>query len=122
MPSAIAIRAFGSPTMIKLYQPPSDIPTILHALDCEGIRWRRGVCPVGPRSLSAQAAIREVLEISCRAMDRIDDPLSRATWLPGGRTYYEGIFDGTGEEFCDWVAGFHRGFGGPFMLVSVYSI
>src|ERR1700733_5858741 len=32
MPSAIATRAFGPPTMIKLYQRPSDIPTILHAL------------------------------------------------------------------------------------------
>jgi len=32
MPSAIAIRAFGPPTMIKLYQRPRDIPTILHAL------------------------------------------------------------------------------------------
>jgi hypothetical protein len=60
--------------------------------------------------LSAKAAIREVLANYCRGMDRIDDPLSRATWHPGGRAYYEGIFDGTGEEFCDWVPGFHRGF------------
>ena len=35
MPSAIVIRAFGPPTMIKLYQPPRDIPTILHALGTE---------------------------------------------------------------------------------------
>jgi hypothetical protein len=60
--------------------------------------------------LSAKAAIREVLENYCRAMDRIDIPLSRATWHPGGRAYYEGIFDGTCEEFCDFVPGFHRGF------------
>jgi SnoaL-like domain len=60
--------------------------------------------------LSAKAAIREVLENYCRAMDRIDVPLSRATWHPGGRAYYEGIFDGTGEEFCDWEPSFHRGF------------
>jgi hypothetical protein len=60
--------------------------------------------------LRAKAAIREVLENYCRSMDRIDVPLSRATWHPGGRAYYENIFDGTGEEFCGWVAGFHRGF------------
>src|SRR5215212_2016862 len=32
MPSAIAIRAFGPPRMIKLYQRQRDTPTILHAL------------------------------------------------------------------------------------------
>lgn len=34
----------------------------------------------------------------------------RSETHPGGRAYYEGIFDGTGEEFCDWVPSFHRGF------------
>jgi hypothetical protein len=62
--------------------------------------------------LSAQAAIREVLLNYCRGMDRIDVPLTRATWHPGGRAYYEGAegaFKGSGEEFCDHAAGYHRG-------------
>jgi hypothetical protein len=44
-------------------------------------------------------------------MDRIDVPLTKATWHPGGRAYYEGAGgarDCTGEEFCDWAADFHR--------------
>jgi hypothetical protein len=63
--------------------------------------------------LNAQTAIREVLVNYCRGMDRIDVPLTKATWHPGGRAYYEGAgpaSERTAEEFCDWAAGFHRGF------------
>jgi hypothetical protein len=44
-------------------------------------------------------------------MDRIDVPLTKATWHPGGRAYYEGTEgarDCTGEELCDYAADFHR--------------
>jgi hypothetical protein len=61
--------------------------------------------------LSAQAAIRDVLVNYCRGMDRIDVPLTKATWHPGGRAYYEGAGgarDCTGDVFCDWAADFHR--------------
>jgi len=60
-------------------------------------------------TLLAKDAIRQVLVNYCRGMDRMDDALSRATWHPGGRAFYEGIFDGTGDEFCAWVIEFHRG-------------
>ena len=60
-------------------------------------------------TLLAKDAIHQVLKDYCRGMDRMDDELSRATWHPGGKAFYEGIFDGTGDEFCTWVIEFHRG-------------
>ena len=60
-------------------------------------------------TLLAKDAIHQTLKNYCRGMDRIDDALSRATWHPGGRAFYEGIFDGSGDEFCAWVADYHRG-------------
>ncbi|WIW89509.1 nuclear transport factor 2 family protein [Sphingobium sp. V4] len=59
--------------------------------------------------LLAKDAIGQRLRDYCRGMDRIDDDLARALWHPGGEALYEGIFEGTGEGFCEWVAEFHRG-------------
>jgi hypothetical protein len=59
--------------------------------------------------LIAKDRIRHALGNYCRAMDRIDDDLARSLWHPGGEANYEQVFEGTGDEFCDWVAEFHRG-------------
>lgn len=59
--------------------------------------------------LIAKDKIRHALAAYCRGMDRIDDDLARSLWHPGGEANYETVFEGTGEEFCEWVAEFHRG-------------
>ena len=59
--------------------------------------------------LVAKDQIRQRLHDYCRGMDRIDDDLANALWHPGGEANYEGVFVGTGAEFCEWVAEFHRG-------------
>lgn len=60
-------------------------------------------------TLVAKDKISHVLAAYCRGMDRIDDDLARSLWHPDGEANYEMVFEGTGEQFCDWVADFHRG-------------
>lgn len=60
-------------------------------------------------TLIAKDKIAHALAAYCRGMDRIDDDLARSLWHPGGEAIYEMVFEGTGEEFCDWVVGFHHG-------------
>jgi hypothetical protein len=58
-------------------------------------------------TLLAKDAIHEALVNYCRGMDRIDDPLSRASWHEGGGAFYEGMGDVPGHAFCDSVLDFH---------------
>ena len=53
--------------------------------------------------LVAKEAIRKVLYTYCRALDRMDRPLASTVFHPGATAHYDGIFEGTGEGFLDWV-------------------
>ena len=48
-------------------------------------------------------AIRDVLSRYCRGLDRMDRPLADTVWHEGGTAFYDGIFEGTGAGFLDWV-------------------
>lgn len=50
-----------------------------------------------------QQAIRDVLARYCRGLDRMDREMADTVWHPGGTALYEGIFEGTGHGFLDWV-------------------
>lgn len=52
-------------------------------------------------------AITRVLHAYCEAMDERDRALGYATWHVGGTADYEGIFEGTGRAFVDWVTDIH---------------
>jgi SnoaL-like domain len=53
-------------------------------------------------------AITEVLYRYCHAVDRIDPELASQIWHPDGLAHYEGIFEGTGRQFIDFVFESHR--------------
>jgi hypothetical protein len=59
-------------------------------------------------TLLAKQAITEVLYRYCHAVDRIDPELGSQIWHPDGLAHYEGIFDGTGQDFIDFVFESHR--------------
>ena len=59
--------------------------------------------------LLAKQEITEVLYGYCRALDRFDRALADTVWHDGGTADYEGIFQGTGEGFLDWVWPVHEG-------------
>jgi hypothetical protein len=60
-------------------------------------------------TMLAKQAITEVLYRYCHAVDRIDPDLGAMIWHEDGLAHYEGIFDGTGAEFIDFVFALHRG-------------
>jgi hypothetical protein len=68
--------------------------------------------------LADKQAITEVLYQYCYAMDRIDRQLGYDVWHADGLARYEGIFEGTGREFVDWVLDRHRTFGGTSHQVT----
>ncbi|HPG27475.1 MAG TPA: nuclear transport factor 2 family protein, partial [Myxococcota bacterium] len=57
----------------------------------------------GLRALLDQQAIRDVLSRYCRGLDRMDKEMAYAVWHDGGTAFYDGIFEGTGRGFVDWV-------------------
>jgi len=59
--------------------------------------------------LAAKQAITEVLYRYCHAVDRIDPALGSKIWHPDGLAHYEGIFEGTGQDFMEFVLQSHRG-------------
>lgn len=59
--------------------------------------------------LTAKQEIRDWLARYCRAMDRMDEALARSVYHVGARFVYEGMFEGTGDEFVDWVWKMHAG-------------
>jgi hypothetical protein len=59
-------------------------------------------------TLAAKQAITEVLYRYCHAVDRIDPELGSRLWHQDGLAHYEGIFEGTGAGFIDFVFQQHR--------------
>ena len=55
------------------------------------------------QALIDKAEIRDVLSRYCRGLDRMDKEMAYATWHEGGTAFYDGIFEGTGRGFIDWV-------------------
>ena len=55
------------------------------------------------QQLLDQQAIRDVLSRYCRGLDRMDKEMAYAVWHPDGTAFYDGIFEGTGRGFVDWV-------------------
>lgn len=73
-----------------------------------------GAMPAGSptpdvHEMAATAAIRRVLGLYCRSMDRIDAELGYAVWHPDGTAHYSGLYEGSGRGFIDWVCDLHRG-------------
>jgi hypothetical protein len=62
----------------------------------------------GLDTLLAKQAIAEVLYRYCHAVDRIDPDLGAMIWHDDGLALYEGIFEGTGREFIEFVFDQHR--------------
>lgn len=54
-------------------------------------------------------SIREVLARYCRGLDRMDKAMAYSVWWDGGTAFYDGIFEGTGHGFIDWVWESHAG-------------
>jgi hypothetical protein len=59
-------------------------------------------------TLAAKQAITEVLYRYCHAVDRIDPDLGSRIWHEDGLAHYEGIFEGSGAGFIDFVFEQHR--------------
>ena len=55
------------------------------------------------QKLADQQSIRDVLSRYCRGLDRMDRALADTVWHPLGTALYDGIFEGTGAGFLDWV-------------------
>ncbi len=59
-------------------------------------------------TLLAKQAIADVLYRYCHAVDRIDPELGAMIWHDDGLALYEGIFEGTGAGFIEFVFEQHR--------------
>jgi hypothetical protein len=68
--------------------------------------------------LVARQAITDRLHDYCRAMDQMDHELGYSVWHPDGQAHYDGIFEGTGREFVDWVLASHARMDGTFHQVT----
>ena len=65
--------------------------------------------PDSLEDLASKQAITEALHRYCHGLDRFDRALADI-WHEGGTANYEGIFEGTGAGFLDWVWPVHEGF------------
>lgn len=54
--------------------------------------------------------ITEQIYKYCRAMDRIDNDLANQCFHKDSTVDYGGIFNGTGEEFVEWVSDIHQNY------------
>jgi hypothetical protein len=70
----------------------------------------------------ARRAITDKLHDYCEAMDQIDADLGYEIWHQDGIACYEGIFEGTGREFVDWVLETHRKMVATFHQVTNIDI
>ena len=61
------------------------------------------------QGLLDKQAIRDVLSRYCRGLDRMDKEMAYAVWHEDGTAFYDGIFEGTGWGFIDWVWEAHAG-------------
>jgi len=59
--------------------------------------------------LLAKQAIQEKLYSYCRGLDRMDKAMARAVWHDEGTAHYQGMYEGTGHGFVEWVWGAHEG-------------
>jgi hypothetical protein len=59
-------------------------------------------------SIAAKQAITEVLYRYCHAVDRIDPDLASGIWHADGVAHYEGVFEGTGNGFMEFVFEQHK--------------
>lgn len=59
------------------------------------------------QDLLDKQAIRDVLSRYCRGLDRMDKQMANSVWWEGGTANYEGIYEGTGHGFIEWVWGSH---------------
>lgn len=50
-----------------------------------------------------KSEIRDVLSRYCRGLDRMDKEMAYGVWHPGATAFYDGIYEGTGRGFIDWV-------------------
>jgi len=55
------------------------------------------------QALLDKQSIRDVLSRYCRGLDRMDKEMAYAVWHRDGTAFYDGIFEGTGRGFVDWV-------------------
>jgi len=55
------------------------------------------------QTLLARQEIRDVHSRYCRGLDRMDKPMAYSVWHEDGTAHYEGMFEGTGHGFVDWV-------------------
>jgi len=55
------------------------------------------------QALLDKQAIRDVLSRYCRGLDRMDKEMANAVWHPEGTAFYDGMFEGTGHAFIEWV-------------------
>ncbi len=61
------------------------------------------------QELLDKQAIRDVLSRYCRGLDRMDKEMANAVWHPEGTALYDGMFEGTGHAFIEWVWQAHAG-------------
>jgi SnoaL-like domain len=59
--------------------------------------------------LVARQSIAEGLYRYCRSLDRMDRALYETVFQPGARLEYADYFEGTAEEFREWVWAAHAG-------------
>lgn len=59
--------------------------------------------------LTAKQAIADTLARYCRGLDRMDRQMVLEVWHPSATAVYEPWFEGTGEDFVDWVWPVHEG-------------
>lgn len=55
------------------------------------------------QQLVDRGAIRDALSRYCRGLDRMDKEMADRVWWEGGTAHYDGIFEGTGQGFIEWV-------------------
>lgn len=55
------------------------------------------------QALVDKAEIRDVLSRYCRGLDRMDKEMAYGVWHAGATAFYDGIYEGTGRGFIDWV-------------------
>jgi hypothetical protein len=61
------------------------------------------------QELLDKQAIRDVLSRYCRGLDRMDKEMAYSVWQDGATAFYDGIYEGTGHGFIDWVWEVHAG-------------
>ena len=59
------------------------------------------------RALLDERTIRRILARYCRGLDRMDKDMAYSVWHPDATACYDGIFEGSGHDFIDWVWASH---------------